>query len=311
MKILLTDLLKKLEGEKYEIRGNKENSFTGFGPLDGGGANFLSFCRYKDDKAEELLINTRASVIFCWSEAVVPQNCDKTFILIENPRLHFAKILSDFLASKREMSIHKTAIIGANCTIGKVSIGANVVIGDNVAIGDGTIITANVVIGDGTSIGRDVLIKSNTVIGQKGFGFEFDEDKTPFTIPHIGGVRIGDNVEIGSNCTVVRGVLGDTIVSDFTKVDDHVHIGHNVEIGAKTMITACAEISGSVKIGNNCWLGPNCSLMNQIRIGNNVLIGLGAVVTKSLPDNAVAVGNPARIVRIKEEKESPWKGISR
>jgi UDP-3-O-[3-hydroxymyristoyl] glucosamine N-acyltransferase len=311
MKILLTDLLKKLEGEKYEIRGNKENSFTGFGPLDGGGANFLSFCRYKDDKAEELLINTRASVIFCWSEAVVPENCDKTFILIENPRLHFAKILSDFLASKREMSIHKTAIIGANCAIGKVSIGAYAVIGDHVKIGDGAVISPGVVLGDNVWIGKNTVLKSNTTIGQKGFGFEFDKDGIPFAIPHIGSVRIGDNVEIGSNCTVVRGVLGDTIVSDFTKVDDHVHVGHNVKIGPKTMIAACAEISGSVKIGADCWLGPNCSLMNQIRIGNNVLIGLGAVVTKSLPDNAVVAGNPAQIIRIKNKEESPWKGISR
>lgn len=301
MKILLTDLLKKLEGEKYEIRGNKENSFTGFGPLDGGGANFLSFCRYKDDKAEELLINTRASVIFCWSEAVVPENCDKTFILIENPRLHFAKILSDFLASKREMSIHKTAIIGANCAIGKVSIGAYAVIGDHVKIGDGAVISPGVVLGDNVWIGKNTVLKSNTTIGQKGFGFEFDKDGIPFAIPHIGSVVIGDNVEIGAHNTIARGALKNTIVSDYVKTDDHVHIAHNVRVGKRTVITACAEISGSVAIGDDCHLGPNCSIMNGIALGDRALVGLGAVVIRAVPDDAVVAGNPARIIKKNEQ----------
>ncbi|HNR81670.1 MAG TPA: UDP-3-O-(3-hydroxymyristoyl)glucosamine N-acyltransferase [Candidatus Pacearchaeota archaeon] len=311
MKISFDIIIEKLNGIKYEIKGEPIDGLTGFVALNEAGKKSVSFCKYRGDASRTALAGTKASLVFCWPDAILPDDNQRTYILIDNPRMHFFRILASFLSDRVDYSVADSAKIGKNCELGKISIGANVVIGNNVVIGDGTIITANVVIGDGTSIGRDVLIKSNTVIGQKGFGFEFDENKTPFAIPHIGGVRIGDNVEIGSNCTVVRGVLGDTIVSDFTKVDDHVHIGHNVEIGAKTMITACAEISGSVKIGNNCWLGPNCSLMNQIRIGNNVLIGLGAVVTKSLPDNAVAVGNPARIVRIKEEKESPWKGISR
>jgi UDP-3-O-[3-hydroxymyristoyl] glucosamine N-acyltransferase len=311
MKISFSEITEGIAGQKYEIKGKPARIFSGFAALDSLKDGFVSFCKYRGSESLTRLRDSNATLVFCWPDAILPDDNQRTYILIDNPRMHFFRILASFLSDRVDYSVVDSAKIGKNCKLGKISIGANVVIGDNVAIGDGTIITANVVIGDGISIGRDVLIKSNTVIGQKGFGFEFDENKTPFAIPHIGGVRIGDNVEIGSNCTVVRGVLGDTIVSDFTKVDDHVHIGHNVEIGAKTMITACAEISGSVKIGNNCWLGPNCSLMNQIRIGNNVLIGLGAVVTKSLPDNAVAVGNPARIVRIKEEKESPWKGISR
>ena len=82
------------------------------------------------------------------------------------------------------------------------------------------------------------------------------------------------------------------------KTDDHVHIGHNVQVGKGCLITACAEISGSARIGDKTWLGPNSSIMNGITIGSNCFIGLGTVVTKSLSDNVVAAGCPARILRI-------------
>lgn len=118
-------------------------------------------------------------------------------------------------------------------------------------------------------------------------------------------------MEIGACNAVAMGTLKNTIISNFVKTDDHVHIARNVMIGERTMISVCPEISESVVIGSDCWFGPNCSPMNQIKIGNNVLIGLGAVVTKSLPDNVVAAVNPARIIRIKNNNESSWKGISR
>lgn len=311
MKILLDEIIAKLHGIKYEIRGKKIGEFFGFGPLDGESYGLISFCKYRGSESEKPLLETKASLIFCRPDAVLPDDNSKTYILVDNPRFCFAKILKDFFPEDVDFGISDNANVGKNCQLGKIILGSNVAIGDDVVIGDGTVISANVVIANKVKIGHRVLIKPNSVIGQKGFGFEFDEDAIPFAIPHIGSVKIGDNVEIGSNCTIARGTLGNTEISNFVKIDDHVHVGHNVKIGPKTMIAACAEISGSVKIGADCWLGPNCSMMNQIRIGNNVLIGLGAVVTKSLPDNAVVAGNPAQIIRIKNKEESPWKGISR
>ena len=299
-KISLDSIIKTLNVGKIEMKGKKKNFFSKFSAIDEADEGSISFCKYKDERALELLKKTKASVVLCPLGVNLPKREDITYILVENPRLCFAKLLSKYYKPTTKFKIHPTAIIGKNCRIGKASIGPNVVIGNNVRIGDGSIIFPNVVISDNVTIGKNVIIKSNTTIGERGFGFEFDKNHIPISIPHIGGVVIGDNVEIGANNTVVRGTLKNTIISDYVKTDDHVHIAHNVKIGERTVITACSEISGSAKIGSNCWLGPNCSIMNGITIGNKVLVGLGAVVIKSVPDNVVVAGNPARILRKNE-----------
>lgn len=223
---------------------------------------------------------------------------DCSYIISHNPRLDFARVLQEFFLKRSVPGIARTAQIGRNVTLGEdVIIGEYTVIGDNVTIGDKTEIRHHVVIGDNTVIGNNCLIKSHTVIGEEGFGFERDEAGIPIRIPHLGRVIMGNNVEIGALNTVMRGTLDDTIIADNVKTDDHVHIAHNVYIGCGCLVTACAEISGSAKIGEMTWLGPNCSVMNGISIGSNCLIGLGSVVTKSLPDNVVAAGCPARIIR--------------
>ena len=145
-----------------------------------------------------------------------------------------------------------------------------------------TIIANNVIISDNVRIGKSCYIKSNTVIGEDGFGFDFEEDGTPFRIPHIGSVYIGNNVEIGAQNTIARGTLDNTIIEDNVKTDDQVHIAHNCKIGKNTLITACVEISGSVEIGANCWIGPNSSIIQKIKIEDNVTIGIGTIVIKDV-----------------------------
>jgi len=224
-------------------------------------------------------------------------------IITPKPRLDFAKVLQQFFASSRRGGLAGTAVIAPSAHLGdNVSVGHFSVIGEGVQIGDNTEIRNYVVVGDNCVIGRNCLVKSNTVIGEKGFGFEFDQDSTPIGIPHLGGVVIGDEVEIGALNTVVRGTLEDTVVSDHVKTDDHVHIAHNVFIDRNTVITACAEISGSVRIGKNVWIGPNASIINSIDIGDNVLVGIGAVVIKSVESDVVVAGNPAKILRKRFEK---------
>jgi UDP-3-O-[3-hydroxymyristoyl] glucosamine N-acyltransferase len=233
---------------------------------------------------------------------LVPPECTDFIkvphIVVENPRLTFARVVAWHFAARRAPGIASTAKIAGSAELGKgVSVGEFCVIGDDVFLGDDTEISHNVVIGDGCRIGQNCLIKSGTVIGQKGFGFEPDEDGRPVTIPHLGKVILGDYVEIGALNTVARGTMDDTIVSDWVKTDDHVHIAHNVHIGENTLVTACSEISGSVTIGRNVWLGPNCCIMNGIEIGDGALIGLGSVVTSSVEPNNVVAGNPARFIR--------------
>jgi len=216
----------------------------------------------------------------------------------ENARLDFARCLQEFFMPKTNPRIAQTAAIGRNVSLGNgVRIGEYSIIGDDVIIGDQTEIRHHVVINDHTIIGNDCLIKSGAVIGEEGFGFERDEKGIPYRIPHIGGVVIGNGVEVGSGAVIARGTIDNTFIQDNVKIDDKVFIAHNVKIGSNSYIVACTEISGSTQIGNNCYIGPNCSIMNGIIIGANCFVGIGTVVTKSLPENVIVAGVPAKILR--------------
>jgi UDP-3-O-[3-hydroxymyristoyl] glucosamine N-acyltransferase len=251
--------------------------------------------KYDEEILEKLSMKEELTAI------VTPEYKDKlvcSYILSNNPRLDFALAVQKFFVAKIPPKIADTAILGKNVSLGKdVTIGEYSVIGDNVVIGDRTVIRHNVVINEGAIIGSDCLIKSNSVIGEEGFGFERDEQGRPIRIPHLGKVVIGNQVEIGASTVIARGTIDNTTIQDNVKIDDKVFIAHNVAIGKNSMVIAEAEISGSAIIGANSWLGPNACVLNGISIGENCFIGLGTVVNKPLPDNVVAVGNPARVLR--------------
>lgn len=230
-------------------------------------------------------------------------------IAAANPRLEYACILQYILehtdAEDNHGSVCLATSVGKNFTMGRGTIiEKNVIIGDNVYIGDNCIVKPGAIVNNHVTIGNHTVIRENAVIGGYGFGFERDEQGIPIRIPHVGGVVIGNYVEIGAMTTIVSGTIEPTIIDDYTKIDDHVHIAHNCHIGKGCLITACAEVSGSVKIGEFSWLGPNCSIINGISIGKNCFVGIGAVVKKSIPDNLVVSGNPARSMEeLKEEKD--------
>lgn len=231
---------------------------------------------------------------------VIPEYKDKlkcSYIVSENPRLDFALAVQEFFVVKIPPRIADSACLGNNVSIGqKVTIGEYSVIGSNVVIGDGTEIRHHVVIGDGVHIGNSCLLKSHCVVGEDGFGFERDKENKPIRLPHWGTVIIGDQVEIGSFTSIMRGTLDNTFIEDYVKIDDHVVIGHNVHIERNCLLTAC-QVGGSTHIKKDTFLTTNATIKNGIVIGENVLVGIGSVVNKSLPDNVVVVGNPARILK--------------
>ncbi|MBI3298244.1 MAG: UDP-3-O-(3-hydroxymyristoyl)glucosamine N-acyltransferase [Elusimicrobia bacterium] len=209
-------------------------------------------------------------------------------IVSASPRLdfiraqHLLRASPGFVEDAAPPELHPTVVVGRGA-----------VVENGVRIGEGTRIGSGAVVKSGTLIGRFCEIEAGAVVGATGFGFETGADGHPIKMLQLGGLRIGDHVEIGSLTTVCRGALGDTVVEDHVKIADHVHIGHNCRIGAGTMITACAEVSGSVTIGKKAWLAPNCSIMQKVILGDGCFIGIGAVVLRGVPAGAKMFGNPA------------------
>jgi UDP-3-O-[3-hydroxymyristoyl] glucosamine N-acyltransferase len=184
------------------------------------------------------------------------------------------------VASSVQIDAHAT--IGARTRIGEgVAIGAGAVIGPDVAIGAGTRIGPRVVALDGVRIGARCILHPGVVLGADGFGFA-PNDGAWEKIPQVGGVAIGDDVEIGANSTVDRGAIDDTVIEDGVKIDNLVQIAHNVHIGAHTAIAACAGIAGSTKIGRRCMISGAVVVLNSLTICDDVMLTFGSVVTKSV-----------------------------
>ena len=169
-----------------------------------------------------------------------------------------------------------------------------------ISIGEGTIIYPGVRLNGPIKIGKNSVIKANSVIGGQGFGFARRLGYPPMAMPSLGGVIIGDNVFVGSNSTIDQGTFSDTIISSDVKIDNGVHIAHNVMVSERTIITAHVEISGSTKIGSDTYIAPNVCIREGLKIGDNVFLGIGSTVVKDIPDNAVAYGSPARVMRFQD-----------
>lgn len=222
-------------------------------------------------------------------------------ILSDNPRYRFAEILNAVVTAQDlrgplTYDEKRRAHIGANVTIessATIEPGATVAAG--CVLKAGAYIMTGARLGPNVTVGQNSVIKENCVVGGWGYGYAMWEGKPPLRLPHLGGVVIGDNCEIGSFTTVCSGTIEPTVIRDHAKIDDHVHIAHNCIIEEAAMVVACAEVSGSVRVGKRSWLGPNCSIIDRITIGDDCVVGMGAVVLKSLPDGSVVAGNPAKM----------------
>jgi len=219
-------------------------------------------------------------------------------ILSKNPRLDFQRVAMEFFADDEfKPGIHDTAVVEENVMIGKnVFVGANCYIGKNVKIGNNTRILPNTCIFGKTVIGSNSVIKSNTTIGSEGFGFSFTGDEF-FHFPHLGTIKIGNHVWIGSNCTIEKSQLEQTIIEDHVKIDDLVQIGHNSIIKKLSQITAGSVVCGRAQIGKRCWLAPNSVISDGCKIGDNCFVGTLSLVNKDFPKNSVLVGTPAKFLR--------------
>ncbi|HCT86492.1 MAG TPA: UDP-3-O-(3-hydroxymyristoyl)glucosamine N-acyltransferase [Candidatus Margulisbacteria bacterium] len=244
----------------------------------------------------DYLLNSKAKVIICDNSIEIPDNIgkEKCLIVVENPKLTFLRIVNAFFLRKVKFGIHETAnihpegIVSDNCFIGPYTYVGKSTIGEN------SIIYGHCYIYDGVTIGSNVTIHAGTVIGADGFGYQRNEKGEFEKFPHIGGVEIKDFVEIGANTCIDRGALGNTIIEEGVKIDNLVHIAHNVIIGKHTAVIAHSMVGGSTTIGDYSWVAPSVALRDQIKIGNNTIVGMGAVVTKNIPDDQSWTGSPAK-----------------
>jgi UDP-3-O-[3-hydroxymyristoyl] glucosamine N-acyltransferase len=216
-------------------------------------------------------------------------------VVLDDPKLAYVAVLNHcFRPEPPPAGLHPTAVVDSSATLAdSCSVGANAVIGAGSSIGANTIIGPNVVIGANVRIGARSIVGPGSVLGFDGFGYTRHPDGTAERFPHFGGVLVGDDVEIGSNTSVDRGTLGDTVIEDGAKIDNLVHIAHNVRVGADAYVIAHAMIGGSTTIGARAWIAPNVAVRDGIVIGDDALVGLGSVVTKSVGDGQTVAGSPA------------------
>jgi UDP-3-O-[3-hydroxymyristoyl] glucosamine N-acyltransferase len=280
--------------DDYKLIGNCQNiKVTNAKTITSADDKSIVWLKPNLKNSKELLQNTKAKIVIC-DKKTEENNYGKCIIKVENPKLTFTRILNHFFVRQPEWGIHSSAIIHKNAVIEKqVYIGPQSVIGA-ATVGKNTIIHGNCFIYDNVTIGSNVVIHAGTVIGADGFGYARNDSGRLELFPHIGGVIIEDNVEIGSNTSIDRGSLDNTIIKTGAKIDNLVHIAHNVIVGKHSAVIANAMIGGSVKISDYAWIAPSAAVMNQLQIGKGTTIGLGAVLTKNVPDNEVWTGSPAR-----------------
>ena len=310
---------------KGKIVGDPTMVITGVSEIQNGREStitFLSNLKYK-----KYLPTTGASAV------VVPEASlldNKPGIVHHNPQLAIAKILGEFTPKLQYTSgVNETAYvdskakIGKNVTIGPFSvIEAGVIIGDHSNIGSHTVIDqktsigknckifSNIHIYHGTNIGDNAIIHSGTVIGSDGFGFVTDQDIN-HKIPQNGYVIIGNDVEIGANCAIDRGTIGDTIIEDQCKLDNHVHLAHNVRLGKGCLLTAAVTIAGSVEVGEFCIFAGHVGVAPHVKIGARSVLAAKTGVSKSLTGGKVYAGMPAREIREQHKREAVYLEVVR
>ena len=321
----MTTLSKLADLVKGKIVGDPTMVITGVSEIQNGRESTITFLG--NIKYKKYLPTTGASAVVVPEESLLD---NKPGIVHHNPQLAIAKILGEFTSKLRYTSgVNETAYvdskakIGKNVTIGPFSvIEAGVIIGDDSNIGSHTVIDqktsigknckifSNIHIYHGTNIGDNAIIHSGTVIGSDGFGFVTDQDIN-HKIPQNGYVIIGNDVEIGANCAIDRGTIGDTIIEDQCKLDNHVHLAHNVRLGKGCLLTAAVTIAGSVEVGEFCIFAGHVGVAPHVKIGARSVLAAKTGVSKSLTGGKVYAGMPAREIREQHKREAVYLEVIR
>lgn len=280
----LREIAEMLGGElagdpDVEIKGA-----AGISDAKDGDITFLSTARLINE-----CIESKASAVIV--KEPVPE-IKKPQLKVSTPQYAFARLLGHFYVKPfiasgisdkacvsdkakigKDVSVYPMAFVSDSASIGsKTVIYPGVFIGENSSVGGECIIYPNVTIRENVKIGSRVIIHSGAVIGSDGFGYVMEKGMH-YKIPQVGGVIIGDDVEIGANVTIDRATTGNTIIGRGTKIDNLVHIAHNVKIGENSVIAAQSGVAGSTEIGNYVVFGGQVGVADHAKIDDGVMVG--------------------------------------
>ncbi|HYG42095.1 MAG TPA: UDP-3-O-(3-hydroxymyristoyl)glucosamine N-acyltransferase, partial [Bordetella sp.] len=282
----------------------------GIGTLASAGPEEISFLT--NPRYQSQLAGTRAAAVIVTPDAAQALASDAhapacARVVCPHPYLLYARLAQWFDAARQPRlpaSVHSLAVVAADAVIeDDVRIGPHCVVESGARIGHGSTLGPGCVIGPGSVLGPDCLLHarvtlygnvrigarailhSGVVLGADGFGFAPDPTLGQGAwgkIAQLGGVRIGDDVEIGANTTIDRGALEDTDIGDGVKLDNQIMLGHNVRIGAHTAMAACVGVAGSTVIGARCTIGGAAMLSGHLTLADDVHISGGTAVTSSI-----------------------------
>jgi len=231
------------------------------------------------------------------------------------PQIHPSAFIDPTASLAPGVSVGAFACIGEGAVIGEgARIAEHCVVGRGAQVGAGSRLSARVTLADGCRIGARCIVHPGAVIGADGFGFALHQGQW-VKIEQLGGVLIGDDVEIGANTCIDRGALQDTVLEDGVKLDNLVQIGHNVRVGKHTAMAGCAGVAGSATIGAHCTVGGGAIVLGHLSLADHVHVSAASVVTRSIlkpgnytglfpiDDNAVWEKNAATLKQLHTLRE--------
>ncbi|GMR18588.1 MAG: UDP-3-O-(3-hydroxymyristoyl)glucosamine N-acyltransferase [Gammaproteobacteria bacterium] len=308
MMLTLGKLAEQIGGELQ--KGDPECEITAVATLQNAGTGDISFLSNPGYK--KYLCKTQASAVI-----LSPENsadCPTAVIASSNPYVSYARAAALIVPApppkqgihpgatvEDDCEIDASAWIGPGCIIeqgvvinASVQLDGGCFVGADSVIGAHSHLHANVVICHGVSIGMRVNIFPGAVIGGDGFGLANDDGKW-VNVPQLGTVVVGDDVEIGSNTTIDRGALEDTVLEEGVRLDNQIQVAHNVHIGAHTAIAGCTGISGSATIGKYCMIGGGVGIVGHLEIADHVVVTGMSLVARSITEPGVySSGVPAQ-----------------
>jgi UDP-3-O-[3-hydroxymyristoyl] glucosamine N-acyltransferase len=291
----LSDIAKLIDAK---IIGDSTEQVFGINELhkvEKGDLVFVDHPKYYDT-----CINSAATFIIINKEVAVPSG--KALLLTENPFEAYCTIVNHFQPFTKAFETINTNLIGEGTYIFPT-----VFIGNNVSIGSNCIIHPNVSIMDHTVIGNNVVIQAGTVIGSDAFYYNTKKNRDVWykKMPSCGRVVIEDDVEIGANCTIDRGVSHDTRLGSGTRFDNMIHVGHDTVFGKNCLVAANVVVAGCVTIENGVTIWGGCIINKTLTIGENAVLLGRTGVGKDLAGNTTYFGAPAQEARA-AQKDLIW-----